>query len=43
MKILVCDAGGSTVDTTTYDVAAVDRMLELHETKASACEIPHLL
>jgi hypothetical protein len=39
MNLVVCDAGGSTVDTTCYKVAAVDPMLELKEIKASACKI----
>ncbi|QRV91897.1 heat shock protein 70 kDa 12A [Ceratobasidium sp. AG-Ba] len=37
MNIIVCDAGGSTVDTTVYKVAATEPMLELKEVKSSAC------
>ncbi|KAG8737712.1 hypothetical protein FRC10_007911 [Ceratobasidium sp. 414] len=36
-KFAVCDAGGSTVDTTVYSVVAVRPMLKLEETRASAC------
>ncbi|CUA75815.1 ER membrane protein complex subunit 1 [Rhizoctonia solani] len=35
--IIVCDAGGSTVDTTAYNVVRTSPMLELREQKASAC------
>jgi uncharacterized protein YfcZ (UPF0381/DUF406 family) len=34
---VVCDAGGSTVDTTAYVVKQTSPTLELEETKASAC------
>ncbi|CCO34430.1 Heat shock 70 kDa protein 12A [Rhizoctonia solani AG-1 IB] len=34
---IVCDAGGSTVDTTAYCVKTASPMLELEEKKASAC------
>ncbi|KAG8739930.1 hypothetical protein FRC10_004991 [Ceratobasidium sp. 414] len=37
MNLVVCDAGGSTVDTTVYKVTAVEPMLELEEIKSSAC------
>ncbi|KAG8727674.1 hypothetical protein FRC10_005777, partial [Ceratobasidium sp. 414] len=37
MNLTVCDAGGSTVDTTVYRVTAIQLMLELEETKSSAC------
>ncbi|KAG9078562.1 hypothetical protein FS749_009399 [Ceratobasidium sp. UAMH 11750] len=37
MNLIVCDAGGSTVDTTVYKVTATQPMLELKETKSSAC------
>ncbi|KAG9119683.1 hypothetical protein FRC07_005170 [Ceratobasidium sp. 392] len=33
----MCDAGGSTVDTTVYKVTATEPMLELKEIKSSAC------
>ncbi|KAG8717704.1 hypothetical protein FRC08_006896 [Ceratobasidium sp. 394] len=36
-KFVVCDAGGSTVDTTVYSVVATRPMLKLEETRASAC------
>ncbi|KAG9103543.1 hypothetical protein FRC06_010028 [Ceratobasidium sp. 370] len=36
-KFAVCDAGGSTVDTTVYSVVAVRPMLKLEEARASAC------
>ncbi|CAE6336881.1 unnamed protein product [Rhizoctonia solani] len=35
--LIVCDAGGSTVDTTAYFVEKTLPMLELREKKASAC------
>ncbi|KAF8707544.1 ATP binding, partial [Rhizoctonia solani] len=35
--LIVCDAGGSTVDTTAYVVESTSPMLELRERKASAC------
>lgn len=38
MNLVVCDAGGSTVDTTVYTVTAVEPMLELEEMKSSACK-----
>ncbi|KAG9103544.1 hypothetical protein FRC06_010029 [Ceratobasidium sp. 370] len=37
MKFAVCDAGGSTVDTTIYSVIAGRPMLKLEEDRASAC------
>ncbi|KAG8737817.1 hypothetical protein FRC10_007780 [Ceratobasidium sp. 414] len=37
MNLIVCDAGGSTVDTTVYEVAEIQPMLELKEVKSSAC------
>ncbi|KAG9119606.1 hypothetical protein FRC07_005309 [Ceratobasidium sp. 392] len=37
MNLVVCDAGGSTVDTTVYAVTAIEPMLELKEIKSSAC------
>ncbi|KAG9097686.1 hypothetical protein FRC06_007290 [Ceratobasidium sp. 370] len=37
MSLVVCDAGGSTVDTTVYKVSAVEPILELEEIKSSAC------
>ncbi|KAG8739928.1 hypothetical protein FRC10_004989 [Ceratobasidium sp. 414] len=37
MNLVVCDAGGSTVDTTVYNVTSVQPMIELKEIKASAC------
>ncbi|KAG9087693.1 hypothetical protein FRC06_002420 [Ceratobasidium sp. 370] len=37
MNLVVCDAGGSTVDTTVYNVARTQPMLELKEIKGSAC------
>jgi hypothetical protein len=39
MNLVVCDAGGSTVDTTVYTVIATEPMLQLEEIKASACNI----
>ncbi|KAF8606749.1 hypothetical protein BDV93DRAFT_488634 [Ceratobasidium sp. AG-I] len=36
-KFVVCDAGGSTVDTTVYSVVAARPVLKLEETRASAC------
>ncbi|KAG9103545.1 hypothetical protein FRC06_010030 [Ceratobasidium sp. 370] len=36
-KFAVCDAGGSTVDTTVYYVIAARPMLKLEEARASAC------
>ncbi|KAG8717792.1 hypothetical protein FRC09_013664 [Ceratobasidium sp. 395] len=35
--LIVCDAGGSTVDTTAYRVKNISPVLELEEIKASAC------
>jgi hypothetical protein len=40
VDFVVCDAGGSTVDTTVYTVDAVNPHLQLKEKKASACESP---
>ncbi|QRV80584.1 heat shock protein 70 kDa 12A [Ceratobasidium sp. AG-Ba] len=37
MNLVVCDAGGSTVDTTVYNVTSAQPTLQLKETKASAC------
>ncbi|KAG9120352.1 hypothetical protein FRC07_004191 [Ceratobasidium sp. 392] len=37
MNLVVCDAGGSTVDTTVYNVTAVQPTLQMTEIKASAC------
>ncbi|KAH7336828.1 hypothetical protein B0J17DRAFT_707236 [Rhizoctonia solani] len=37
MKFAVCDAGGSTVDTTAYSVLSTRPLLELEEACASAC------
>ncbi|CAE6485509.1 unnamed protein product [Rhizoctonia solani] len=37
MKFAVCDAGGSTVDTTVYSVLSTRGPLELEEARASAC------
>jgi len=37
MKFAVCDAGGSTVDTTIYSVIAGRPMLKMEEDRASAC------
>lgn len=37
VDFVVCDAGGSTVDTTLYTVAQTSPVLELKEKKASAC------
>ncbi|KAG8717707.1 hypothetical protein FRC08_006899 [Ceratobasidium sp. 394] len=36
-KFAVCDAGGSTVDTTVYSVTTARPALRIEETKASAC------
>ncbi|KAG9126354.1 hypothetical protein FRC07_003747 [Ceratobasidium sp. 392] len=36
-KFAVCDAGGSTVDTTVYSVVAARPVLKLEEARASAC------
>lgn len=35
--LTVCDAGGSTIDTTTYHIERVTPSLEIKERKASAC------
>ncbi|KAG8715499.1 hypothetical protein FRC09_016562 [Ceratobasidium sp. 395] len=37
MNLVICDAGGSTVDTTVYKVTRTQPLLELKEIKASAC------
>ncbi|KAF8594322.1 hypothetical protein BDV93DRAFT_611916 [Ceratobasidium sp. AG-I] len=37
MNLVVCDAGGSTVDTTAYKVTKITPMLQLEEIKSSAC------
>lgn len=37
-KFAVCDAGGSTVDTTVYNVVSARPALQLKEGKASACK-----
>eukprot|EP00918_Siedleckia_nematoides_P076137 GHVU01166531.1.p1 GENE.GHVU01166531.1~~GHVU01166531.1.p1 ORF type:complete len:546 (+),score=50.24 GHVU01166531.1:96-1640(+) len=37
VELIVCDAGGSTVDTTLYTVATVDPVLKLKEKRASGC------
>jgi len=37
VEFVVCDAGGSTVDTTVYNVAAKEPFLRLEERKSSAC------
>ncbi|KAF8594081.1 hypothetical protein BDV93DRAFT_516060 [Ceratobasidium sp. AG-I] len=37
MDFVVCDAGGSTVDTTVYSVASARPVLKLEEKRASAC------
>ncbi|KAG9084211.1 hypothetical protein FRC07_013690 [Ceratobasidium sp. 392] len=37
IKFAVCDAGGSTVDTTVYSVKAARPALRIEETTASAC------
>ncbi|KAG9120288.1 hypothetical protein FRC07_004280 [Ceratobasidium sp. 392] len=37
VEFIVCDAGGSTVDTTAYRVKRVLPILELEEVKSSAC------
>ncbi|KAG8737713.1 hypothetical protein FRC10_007912 [Ceratobasidium sp. 414] len=39
MKFAVCDAGGSTVDTTIYSVIAGRPMLKMEEDRASACKL----
>ncbi|QRV77747.1 heat shock protein 70 kDa 12A [Ceratobasidium sp. AG-Ba] len=36
-RFAVCDAGGSTVDTTVYSVCSTRPILKLQETRASAC------
>ncbi|QRV92563.1 heat shock protein 70 kDa 12A [Ceratobasidium sp. AG-Ba] len=36
-KFAVCDAGGSTVDTTVYSVVASDPIMKLREIRESAC------
>ncbi|KAF8597350.1 hypothetical protein BDV93DRAFT_596755 [Ceratobasidium sp. AG-I] len=36
-NIVICDAGGSTVDTTVYNVTKNNPMLKLNEVKSSAC------
>jgi len=36
-RFLVCDAGGSTIDTTAYIVKAFQPKLQLEEVKASGC------
>ncbi|KAG8717790.1 hypothetical protein FRC09_013662 [Ceratobasidium sp. 395] len=36
-SLVVCDAGGSTIDTTAYRVKNTSPVLELEEVKASAC------
>ncbi|KAF8594085.1 hypothetical protein BDV93DRAFT_482080 [Ceratobasidium sp. AG-I] len=36
-KFAVCDAGGSTVDTTVYSVSSARPILKLEEARASAC------
>ncbi|KAG8792439.1 hypothetical protein FRC12_006086 [Ceratobasidium sp. 428] len=36
-KFAVCDAGGSTVDTTVYLVIAARPVLKIEEARASAC------
>ncbi|KAG8716980.1 hypothetical protein FRC09_014938, partial [Ceratobasidium sp. 395] len=36
-SLVVCDAGGSTIDTTAYRVKDTSPVLELEEVKASAC------
>lgn len=38
LNFIVCDAGGSTVDTTLYSVISARPTLELKEKRASACE-----
>jgi hypothetical protein len=38
VDFIVCDAGGSTVDTTLYSVTSARPVLELEEKRASACE-----
>lgn len=37
-RFLVCDAGGSTIDTTAYVVKACQPQLQLEEAKASGCK-----
>jgi hypothetical protein len=37
VNFVVCDAGGSTVDTTVYTVTQTDPVLELKEVRSSAC------
>ncbi|KAF8319505.1 uncharacterized protein EI90DRAFT_3158350 [Cantharellus anzutake] len=37
LSFVVCDAGGSTVDTTAYVVDAVNPCLLMHEVRASSC------
>lgn len=37
MNLVVCDAGGSTVDTTAYKITKITPMLELQEIKSSSC------
>ncbi|KAF8606745.1 hypothetical protein BDV93DRAFT_488627 [Ceratobasidium sp. AG-I] len=37
MNFIVCDAGGSTVDTTVYSVTSARPVLKLEEKRASAC------
>ncbi|KEP49235.1 heat shock 70 kDa protein 12A [Rhizoctonia solani 123E] len=37
IRFVVCDAGGSTIDTTAYRVVNESPLLELAETKASSC------
>ncbi|KDQ12473.1 hypothetical protein BOTBODRAFT_176413 [Botryobasidium botryosum FD-172 SS1] len=37
VELIVCDAGGSTVDTTLYTVVDVNPVLRLQEVRASAC------
>lgn len=36
----VCDAGGSTVDTTLYTVETMSPRLRLAEERESSCELP---
>lgn len=43
VAFVVCDAGGSTVDTTVYGVKANAPLLELEEKKASDCRVSHQL
>jgi hypothetical protein len=42
MNLVICDAGGSTIDTTVYNVTAVEPLLELKEVKSSACKTHYL-